>query len=178
MLMSPIYEEECFSLYSDNLVRYGANIPINLITMILIILGGIGFLSIKKIITVIGLAKFGWHLALSISEEGGEVIAIDEKQHRINMIKAYVSKAIVADIREQQAFSADVPKDIEGKTLAELDLRTKYALSVIAVRELVPNKMIICSPTDFKLKMSDILIVLGIRENIEKFAKGELTIKY
>ncbi|MGA1868834.1 MAG: TrkH family potassium uptake protein [bacterium] len=38
-----------FSLYSDSLIHYGRHIPINLITMILIILGGIGFLVVYEI---------------------------------------------------------------------------------------------------------------------------------
>ncbi|MGA1868833.1 MAG: potassium channel family protein [bacterium] len=222
-------------------------------------------MSEKKITAVIGLGEFGWHLALCLSERGGEVIAIDENQDKINMIKNYVSKAVVADVRIQDSFLGAVPKDVDcvvvalgtiessiiatlflkeieikrvmvkaisdeherilkllkidnddiifpeknmaeriserllhvnifdyvplteeysigelapleemqGKTLEELHFRTRYFLSVIAIRELIPPKMIICPAGDFTIKMSDILIVLGLRENIEKFAKGE-----
>ena len=38
-----------FSLYTDSLIRYGTNIYINFITIILIILGGIGFLVVFEI---------------------------------------------------------------------------------------------------------------------------------
>ena len=60
------------------------------------------------------------------------------------------------------------PASFIGKTLKELDLRAKYNIFVIAVEELVPQNFVLLPSPNFKIKDSDVLIVLGKMENLKK----------
>ncbi len=60
------------------------------------------------------------------------------------------------------------PKDFIGKTLAELRLRNKYDISILAVRNVVPESITMNPGGSFTVKDSDILIVLGKPDDIKK----------
>jgi trk system potassium uptake protein TrkA len=62
----------------------------------------------------------------------------------------------------------DPPKPLIGKSLREVGLRKKYGVYVIAVKELVPEKMTVVPPADFVIKDSDILIMIGKIDDINK----------
>jgi len=60
------------------------------------------------------------------------------------------------------------PKDFIGKTLAELRLRNKYNINILAVRSLIPEKITMNPGATFTVKDSDILLAMGKSEDIEK----------
>ncbi len=60
------------------------------------------------------------------------------------------------------------PREFIGKSLMELDLRAKYNVHVIAIKELVPENFILVPPANFVIKDSDILIMLGKAADIRK----------
>jgi len=60
------------------------------------------------------------------------------------------------------------PKEFIGKSLKELNLRAKYNVHIIAIKELVPENFILVPPASFVIKDSDILIMLGKSEDIRK----------
>jgi trk system potassium uptake protein TrkA len=60
------------------------------------------------------------------------------------------------------------PKEFLDKSLAELNLRAKYNVHVIAVKELTPENMVMAPPADFVVKNSDLLIMLGKSQDIDK----------
>ncbi|MEW6259332.1 MAG: TrkA family potassium uptake protein [Thermodesulfobacteriota bacterium] len=62
----------------------------------------------------------------------------------------------------------DPPRPFIGKTLRELDLRAKYNVHIIGIKELVPENFILVPPADFRIKDSDILIMLGKTQEIRK----------
>jgi trk system potassium uptake protein len=64
------------------------------------------------------------------------------------------------------------PRAFIGKTLVDLDLRRNYGINVIAVRELVPERLVVLIQPDFVIKDSDVLIVVGKHEDIEKLNKA------
>lgn len=55
-----------------------------------------------------------------------------------------------------------------GKSLADLDLRSKYSINVIGIKELVPENFVFVPPANFVIKHSDVLLVIGKREDINK----------
>jgi len=55
-----------------------------------------------------------------------------------------------------------------GKNLAELQLRTKFGINVIGIKQLVPENFVIVPPADFVIKDSDVLLVIGTRDDIKK----------
>jgi len=60
------------------------------------------------------------------------------------------------------------PEKFIGKTLKELDLRNKYGIQVIAIKELIPEKTTFIPKADFVIKDSDILIIMGEEKQLAK----------
>ncbi len=60
------------------------------------------------------------------------------------------------------------PEKFIGKSLKELDLRNKYGVQVIAVKELIPGKTTFAPHAEFVIKDSDILIIIGEEKALGK----------
>ncbi|MDZ7374566.1 MAG: TrkA family potassium uptake protein [candidate division KSB1 bacterium] len=60
------------------------------------------------------------------------------------------------------------PSEFLGKTLAELDLRRRFNVQVVMIKELVPEKVTVVPSGDHVLKDSDVLVVLGRDEDLQK----------
>lgn len=60
------------------------------------------------------------------------------------------------------------PREFIGKTIKDLNLRAKYNVHIIAIKELVPENFVLVPPPTFVVKDSDILIMLGKTEDIKK----------
>lgn len=60
------------------------------------------------------------------------------------------------------------PQSFIGKNLREIDLRNKYGVQVIAVKELIPEKTTFIPKADFVIKDSDILIIMGKEKQLQK----------
>ncbi len=212
-----------------------------------------------KRFAVIGLGKFGFHVAKALFEDGHEVMAIDNDRHRVQAIEPYCSEAIVMDATDKEQLRSlglsvlnsavvstgtnisisiliclyleemgvkkilakaldedhgvilkkvgateiihpekdmaqrvarglstpnildfvplednytlvqiDPPPPFIGKSLKALNLRAKYKVYVIGVKELVPEKFTLMPPADFVIKDSDILLMLGQSEDIRR----------
>jgi len=64
------------------------------------------------------------------------------------------------------------PEKFIGKSLRELDLRRRLGILVIAVRELVPEKINLAPSGDFVIKDSDILVILGEDAQLAKLTRS------
>jgi len=60
------------------------------------------------------------------------------------------------------------PREFIGKSLKDLNLRAKYNVHVIAIKELVPENFLLVPPASFVIKDSDILLILGKTDDINK----------
>ena len=60
------------------------------------------------------------------------------------------------------------PTDFIGKSLADLDLRKKYALQVIAIRDVLTNKMQLVPRASAIIKDSDVLVIIGREDDIRR----------
>ncbi len=212
-----------------------------------------------KKFAVIGLGKFGFHVAKALYAEGNEVLAIDSDKNRIQAIDPHSSEAIVLDATDSEtlkslgldAFDGVIvstgtkisisiliclhlqeigvrtilakaldddhakilervgateiihperdmakrvaralstpnmldfiplaedydlvqvapPREFIGKSLRDLNLRAKYNVHVIAIKELVPENFVLVPEAGFIIKDSDILILLGKTEHLKK----------
>jgi len=63
------------------------------------------------------------------------------------------------------------PSFVVGKTLRELELRSKYNIHVVVIREVVPEPRVGLPSPDYVIKDSDTLVVLGAEEDIDRFTK-------
>lgn len=60
------------------------------------------------------------------------------------------------------------PAEFVGKTVVELDLRRRFEVNVIAVRELAPRQATRLIEPQYRIKETDILVVVGSHEDIKK----------
>lgn len=211
---------------------------------------------------VIGLGKFGFHLAKALFEHGHEVLAIDHDKERVQAVQPFSTQAVVADVRQRDVLKTlgieqmdavlvstgdDIassilitlylkelkvkrilakavnedhgkilerigatevihpekemaiktaasistpnildfvpmvenyslvelapPKAFVGKTLGGLDLRVKYNIYVIGIKEVLTGNFVLVPPADFLVKDSDILFIIGHQDNIAKLEK-------
>lgn len=63
------------------------------------------------------------------------------------------------------------PSAFIGKSLAGLDLRLKYNVYVIGIQDVLTEKFILVPPADFVVKDSDILFVIGHRDDTIRLEK-------
>lgn len=59
------------------------------------------------------------------------------------------------------------PPLLVGKSLSELDLRNRYGIQVVIIKQTVPEAIVIPSG-DFVIKDSDILVVMGTEEDLRR----------
>jgi len=60
------------------------------------------------------------------------------------------------------------PEVFVGKSLIDLDLRKKHGVHIIAIEEKDSEKMHLVPSADYRIKNTDIMIILGKDEDIEK----------
>jgi trk system potassium uptake protein len=60
------------------------------------------------------------------------------------------------------------PTSFIGKSLAELDLRKRYQLQVIAIRDVLLEKLQMVPRASSVIKDSDVLVIIGREEDIQK----------
>ena len=59
-----------------------------------------------------------------------------------------------------------------GKTIKDLQLRNIYGVQIIAIKELIPERMNLIPSPDSVIKESDILVVMGSDEDLKKVEKS------
>lgn len=60
------------------------------------------------------------------------------------------------------------PNEFIGRSLRDLDLRAKYNVHIIAIKQLIPESFVLVPPADFIIKDSDILVMLGKSQDIKR----------
>ncbi len=89
--------------------------------------------------------------------------SLAERLHSPNVIEylPFMEDHSILEITPPQAFV--------GKKLKDLDLINRFGIQVIAIKESVPERVNMVPTANYTLKDSDILILLGSNEGIEKF---------
>ncbi len=60
------------------------------------------------------------------------------------------------------------PSPFIGRSLRELDLRQRFGVNIIAIKELVPERFVMVPTADFVVKDSDLLIMVGKEADLKK----------
>jgi trk system potassium uptake protein TrkA len=60
------------------------------------------------------------------------------------------------------------PNSFLGKSLAQLQLRSRYHIEVIAIRDIVSDKVAMIPGADFVIKDGDVLVVVGKDNDIQQ----------
>ena len=207
---------------------------------------------------IIGMSSFGYFLARELVKEEVEIMAVDLDEEKIEKIKPYVSKAVIADCTDRVTLETLGLEELDGvviclgqiessvlttlhlkelkiqriiakalseehgkilemlgatevifpekdmavrvartlshenvldhvplakgysiidiappasflrKSLGELDLRRKYGIQVIVVKEMVPENVVLVPTADYVIKDSDVLVIMGKDEDLKK----------
>ncbi len=211
---------------------------------------------------VIGLSTFGFYISKYLAERGFKVMAVDINEARIDKVKEFVAKAIIADATDKNALESigisdfdvvivslgdrmdasilvtlylkelgvreiiakattedhgkildrigatqvifperdvalrlaksledinllDViplapgvsivefgaPRSFLGKTLKDLNLRNRFGIQIVVIKELVPENLVIVPRPDHRIKDSDILVGIGKDEDFDRLLK-------
>jgi trk system potassium uptake protein len=67
---------------------------------------------------------------------------------------------------EYRVMDVAPPDSFYGHTLAELDLRRRFGIFILAIKELVPTRFVFLPSPDFVIKPSDILVMIGKEQDL------------
>ena len=127
----------------------------------------------KKQCVIVGLGKYGTSIAKKLSDEGVEVLAIDNNIKVVEKVSSYVTKAIKIDVTSSEAWDSLPIKDFDIGVVCFGENITASILSCLALQE-AGVKYIIAKAGD-KLHKK-VLEKLNINEVVfpEEFV-GEIT---
>ncbi|MCH4552042.1 potassium channel family protein [Aestuariibaculum lutulentum] len=93
-------------------------------------------------IIIFGLGNFGTALALSLTETGNEVIAIDKQMDKINLVKDKISHAICMDSTNELAYDAVPLKDADKVVVAIGENEGAAIITTAIIKKLSTVKII------------------------------------
>jgi trk system potassium uptake protein TrkA len=118
-------------------------------------------------------------LVKAVSEDHGRIlervgatdVIFPEKDMAIRVAHNMSSPNILEFIPLAEEYSlseSEPPRHFIGKTLTELDLRKKYQITVIAIKDILTDQFIPSPPPTYRIKDSDLLIIIGKTDDIDK----------
>ena len=110
----------------------------------------------------------------AMKKVGATEIIHPEKDMAIKTARALSYPNILDFIPLAEEFSITEvapPQSYIGKDLVALDLRRRFQVTVIALKDVLSESYIPAPPPDYVIKDSDILILLGRSEDIERVLK-------
>lgn len=103
---------------------------------------------------------------------GADDVVYPEKQMALRVATKYASKSILDFIQLDSSvsiFEMKIPKEWYGKTLAQLDLRKKFNVNIIAIKR---DSHVNIPYPDSKMTSEDFALVIGEIKNIQKCFKA------
>ena len=146
---------------------------------------GIGSVLGDSVLTVLNLQEIGIKhiVAKAISDPhkrileklGVQEISFPEKDNAVSMA-AQLDNPNLIDylpfLEGYQIIELATPRNFIGKTLKQINLTNRFGVQIVAIKEMVPDRVRFIPGADFILKDSDILILLGTEAGLEKLKKG------
>lgn len=111
-----------------------------------------------KTYAVIGLGKFGFHIAKGLAEQGMDIIAIDNDPHKIQVISDYIEDALILDSTDTKALQEAGVVGLDTVIISIGENIEASILTLMALKEL-DNKNIIAKA--ITLTHGEILARLG-----------------
>jgi len=106
-----------------------------------------------------------------LEKVGATEVIIPEAEMASRVAKSLISPNVLDYLPVSDDFTISEvapPASFLGKTIADLRLRGKYHIEVIAIRDVLTDKIQLVPRADFVIKDSDILIVMGREAEIQK----------
>lgn len=102
---------------------------------------------------------------------GATEVVFPEKDMAIRLAKSISSPNMIDYLALHPGFSimeVSPPPGSIGKTLKDLQLRNTYGIQILAIKEIIPERLNVIPSADFVIKDSDILVVMGRDEDLRK----------
>ncbi|MBN1870486.1 MAG: TrkA family potassium uptake protein [Candidatus Omnitrophica bacterium] len=61
-----------------------------------------------------------------------------------------------------------VPDEFVGKTLMELQLRNRFDVEIIAIKNVLTNNLVMIPKADYKFELDTVMVIVGRNEDIER----------
>jgi trk system potassium uptake protein TrkA len=136
---------------------------------------------------VIGLGRFGYHMAKTLAESGSEVIAIDREEERVKLVSDFVTYAVQLDAMDEKALRSvgvqnvetaivSIGENIEASILVVMILKEIGVKNIIAkavtplhgrVLEHIAVKRVIYPERDMAVRIAHSLTRPKILEELE-----------
>lgn len=118
----------------------------------------------------------------AISEEHGKILQMlgasevvyPEKDMALKLATSLSTPNVMDHLPLMPGFSIvelAIPNGFVGKSIKDLQLRNKYGVQIIAIKELVPERITSMPTPDFVMKDSDILVIMGSDESLRKISE-------
>ena len=108
---------------------------------------------------------------LILEKVGATEVIIPEKEIANKIVKSLTSPNVLDYLplsEDYMIVELAPPKIFLGKTIAELQLRSKYNIEVLAVRDIIKDKVFMVPGADFVIKDGVVLVVMAKEEDIKK----------
>jgi trk system potassium uptake protein TrkA len=136
---------------------------------------------------VIGLGRFGWSVAKTLSEKGHQVLAIDHNEELVQSVSEFVTEAVQVDSTDEKALKAvgimnvdvaviGIGTNLEASVLTALILKELGIQHIIAravtaehgkVLERVGATKVVFLERDMGIKIANSLVSPSVLEHIE-----------
>ena len=146
----------------------------------------IGTVLSASILTVLSLKEIGVKrvLAKATSEPHGRIllkigaseILFPEKDMAFSLAECLHNPNLIEYLPVLEGFSIiqlAPPNDFIGKSLRDLNLINRFGVQVVAIKELMPERLNMIPTANFVLKDSDIMILLGPNNALDKLRAND-----
>jgi trk system potassium uptake protein TrkA len=108
---------------------------------------------------------------LILEKVGATEVIIPEKVIADKVAKSLISPNVLDYLPlsdDYMIFEMAPPNSFLGKTIAQLQLRSRYHIEVIAIRDVLSDNLHMVPPADFVIKDGEVLVVVGKEKDIQK----------
>jgi trk system potassium uptake protein TrkA len=108
---------------------------------------------------------------LILEKIGATEVMIPEKEIAHKVAKSLISPNVLDYLPLSDDYMISElapPNSFLGKSLAQLQLRSRYHIEVIAMRDIVSDKVYMVPGADFVIKDGDVLVILGKEKDIQQ----------
>jgi len=108
---------------------------------------------------------------LILEKIGATEVMIPEKEIAHKVAKSLISPNVLDYLPLSDDYMISEmapPNSFLGKSIAQLQLRSRYHIEVIAIRDIVSDKITMVPGADFVIKDGDVLVILGKEKDIQQ----------
>jgi trk system potassium uptake protein TrkA len=108
---------------------------------------------------------------LILEKVGATEVMIPEKEIAHKVAKSLISPNVIDYLPlsdDYMIFEMAPPNSFLGKSIAQLQLRSRYHIEVIAIRDIVSDKIHMVPKAEFVIKDGEILVVIGKEKDIQR----------